>query len=280
MIANLVKNILEEIYQHKLSEVRERKKYLHLGQICKKIKCSQGNQSNDFIAALQEKVSQNKVALICEIKKASPSKGVIRQNFNPKEIAQAYADAGAACISVLTDKKYFQGDDKHLLSARATVALPILRKDFVVDKYQIYEAKMLGANCILLIVAMLNDAKLQEFEDVAIGLGLSVLIEIHDEEELRRALKLKSKLIGINNRNLKTLEVNLQTSLNLAPLVPSNYIIVGESGIKSVEDINKLRSVGINCFLIGEYFMLQDDIAKTVRGLSLKGVDSVFDEVL
>ena len=262
-------NILAEIYQHKLIEVRERKKKLRLEEICKKIKCSEALQPKDFAAALQEKILQNKIALICEIKKASPSKGVIRQNFNPEEIARAYENAGAACLSVLTDQKYFQGADEYLMQARAVTALPILRKDFMVDSYQIYEAKMLGADCILLIVAMLDDSKLQELEQCAINLGLSVLIEVHNEEELQRALKLKSKLIGINNRNLKTLEVDLRTSLKLAPLVPTDYILVGESGIKTRDDIKLLQDANINAFLIGEHFMSQNDIGEAVRNLLL-----------
>jgi indole-3-glycerol phosphate synthase len=258
-------NILVEIYQHKLIEVRERKKNLRLEEICKKIKCSEVKRPKDFIAALREKISQNKVALICEIKKASPSKGVIRENFNPKEIARTYEDGGAACLSVLTDQKYFQGADEYLMQASAVTALPILRKDFMVDAYQIYEAKMLGADCILLIVAMLDESRLQELEQCAINLGLAVLIEVHNEEELRRAFKLKSKLIGINNRNLKTLEVDLDTSLKLAPLVPKDYILVSESGIKNIADIKKLKAVGIHCFLIGEHFMLQQNFAQEVR---------------
>ena len=260
-----MKNILAEIYQHKLIEVRECKKNMRLEEICKKLKCSEGAKTKDFAAALQEKISQNKTALICEIKKASPSKGLIRQNFNAVEIAQTYAAAGAACLSVLTDKKYFMGSNEYLMQARAVTDLPILRKDFMVDPYQIYEAKMLGADCILLIVAMLDDSKLQELEECAISLGLSVLIEVHNEEELHRALKMKSKLIGINNRNLKTMKTDLEVSLNLAQLIPVDYVIVSESGIKDIADILLLKEAGINCFLIGEYFMSQNNIAAAVE---------------
>lgn len=257
-------DLLSEIYQHKIIEVRERKKHFRLEEICKNLKCSQGSAPKDFAAALKQKISQNKVALICEIKKASPSKGLIRQNFDPQEIAQSYQKAGAACLSVLTDEKYFQGGDQYLKQARAVSDLPILRKDFMVDQYQIYEAKMIGADCILLIVAMLDDKKLQELEECALSLGLSVLIEVHSEEELTRALRLKSPLIGINNRNLKTLEVDLNTSLKLAPLVPSNRIIIGESGIKTKDDIKLLQSAKINAFLIGEHFMSQENIEDAV----------------
>ncbi len=288
-----MKNILAEIYQHKLIEVRNCKKVLRLEEICRQLKCadefaaknvaknsaeecvetaiikdSTKLKASNFIAALQSKISQNKIALIAEIKKASPSKGLIRENFNAVEIAQEYEKNGAACLSVLTDSKYFQGSNEYLQQARANSSLPILRKDFMIDVYQIYEAKMLGASCILLIVAMLDDAKLQELEECALGLGLSVLIEVHDEAELRRALgKLKSKLIGINNRNLKTLQVDLQTSLRLAPLVPQGYIIVGESGIKTKDDIKMLQKVGINTFLIGEHFMSEANVGAAVRRL-------------
>jgi len=261
-----MKNILEEIYQHKLIEVRESKKNVHLDDICKKIKCAT-SKPKDFILALQNKISSGQNALICEIKKASPSKGIIRENFNVTEIAKDYENAGAACLSVLTDKKYFMGDDEYLKQARATTDLPILRKDFIVDIYQIYQAKMLGADCILLIVAMLDDHKLQELEQCAFDIGLSVLIEVHNEEELYRALKMKSKLIGINNRDLKTLKVDLENSLRLAPLVPANYILVGESGISSKKDVDILKNCNINCFLIGEHFMRQKDVLGAVKGL-------------
>ncbi len=261
-----MKNILEEIYQHKLIEVREAKKHVRLEEICKKIKCTE-NKPKDFMLALQNKVALGQNALICEIKKASPSKGIIRENFNAVEIAQSYENAGAACLSVLTDKKYFMGDDEYLVQARANTDLPILRKDFIVDIYQIYEAKMLGADCILLIVAMLDDYKLQELEQCAFDIGLAALIEVHNEEEMQRALQMKSKLIGINNRDLKTLKVDLNNSLKLAPLVPSTHILVGESGIKTCEDINLLKSANINCFLIGEHFMSQQDIISAVKGL-------------
>lgn len=260
----MTKNILAEIYQHKLVEVREAKKITRLEDICKKIKCSE-NKPKDFIAALKNKINQGKNALICEVKKASPSRGVIRQNFNASEIAKTYEEAGATCVSVLTDKKYFQGSNEYLQQVRAAINLPILRKDFIVDAYQIYEAKMLGADCILLIVAMLDDKKLHELEEVALNLGLSVLIEVHSKEELHRALTMKSKLIGINNRNLKTLEVDLQTSLELAPLVPEGHIIIGESGIKNIDDIRKLQQAKINSFLIGEHFMQQENFADEVK---------------
>ncbi len=259
-----MKNILEEIYQHKIIEVRQRKKIKPLQDICKEIKCLE-NKPKDFVGALKNKIDNGSNALICELKKASPSKGLIRENFNPIEIAQIYEKSGATCLSVLTDKKYFMGDDVYLSQVRANSSLPILRKDFMVDVYQIYEAKMLGADCILLIVAMLDESKLHELEQAALDIGLSVLIEVHNAQELERALRMKSKLIGINNRNLKTLEVDLKTSLSLAKSVPDDYVLVGESGIRSKNDIAILKEKNINCFLIGEHFMLQLDIAKAVE---------------
>jgi indole-3-glycerol phosphate synthase len=264
-----MKNILEEIYQHKLVEVRECKKKLSVPEICARLKCLEPSPKN-FFKSLKEKNDRAEVALICEIKKASPSHGLIRQDFNHLEIAAAYQKAGATCLSILTDEKYFMGKNQYLEEVSAISNLPTLRKDFMVDTYQIYEAKMLGANCILLIVAMLNDAKLLELEQCAFDLGLSVLIEVHNEEELQRAAKLKSKLLGINNRDLKTLKVDLQTSLFLAEKVPSDYVLISESGIKDALDIDLLQQAGINCFLIGEHFMRQKDIVKAVQDILIK----------
>jgi indole-3-glycerol phosphate synthase len=258
-------NILEEIYQHKLVEVRNRKKLVSVQEICAKTKCL--DKPKDFFSALQKKDQNSEIALICEIKKASPSHGLIREDFNHIEIAKAYEEAGASCLSILTDEKYFQGKNEYLQEVAAVSSLPILRKEFMVDTYQIYEAKMLGASCILLIVAMLDDEKLAELEQCAFDAGLSVLIEVHNEEELQRASKLKSKLIGINNRDLKTLKVDLQTSLNLATQVPIDYVLVSESGIKDRLDIELLQQAGFNCFLIGEQFMRQKNIVKAVHDI-------------
>lgn len=258
-----MKNILQEIYQQKLIEVRGRKKLLSGEEICKKIK-EQNFKNRDFFAAVKSKNERNETVLICEVKKASPSRGIIRENFDAVEIAKAYEKSGAACISVLTDEKYFMGSDQYLQEVRANVDLPLLRKDFVVDVYQVWEAKMLGADCILLILAMIDDEKAAECEKCALSLGMSVLIEVHDEEELHRALRLKSKLIGINNRNLKTLQVDIQTSFDLMKLVPKDYVLVVESGILNKADLLKFKAQGINCFLIGEYFMRQDDIGAAV----------------
>lgn len=259
-----MKNILAEIYQHKLVEVRNRKKEISTQEICAKTKCSE-HKIKDFFGALKNKSDNTQTGLICEIKKASPSHGLIRKDFNHIEIAKAYEEAGATCLSILTDEKYFMGKNQYLQEVRAITNLPILRKDFMVDIYQIYEAKMLGADCILLIIAMLDDEKLHELEQCAFDIGLSVLIEVHNEAELQRASKLKSKLLGINNRNLKTLQVDLKTSLDLSVQVPSDYILVSESGIKDGLDIELLKQAGICCFLIGEHFMRQKNIAAVVR---------------
>lgn len=259
-------NILEEIYQHKLIEVRNRKKEFSTQDICARIKCLEQSPL-DFFAALKDKSDNNEVGLICEIKKASPSHGLIREDFDHIEISKSYAKGDATCLSILTDEKYFMGKGQYLQEVRAISNLPILRKDFMVDTYQIHEAKMMGANCILLIVAMLDDAKLQELEQCAFDAGLSVLIEVHNEEELQRASKLKSKLLGINNRNLKTLKVDLETSLILSKQVPKDYVLISESGIKDASDIKLLQKSGINCFLIGEHFMRQENITKAVKNI-------------
>ncbi len=260
-----MKNILEEIYQHKLVEVRNRKKELSVQQICERTKCLE--KPRDFFAALKAKDFRSEVGLICEIKKASPSHGIIREDFNHLQIAQDYKTGGATCLSILTDEKYFQGSNQYLQEVRQSCDLPILRKDFMVDTYQIYEAKMLGADCILLIVAMLDDQKLAELEQCAFDSGLSVLIEVHSEEELQRASKLKSKLLGINNRDLKTLKVDVKTSLLLCEQVPDDYVLVSESGIKDTLDVKLLQEAGINCFLIGEHFMRQKNIVKAVQDI-------------
>jgi len=263
-----MKNILEEIYQHKLVEVRQRKKELSVQEICAQIKCRE-NKPKDFFSALKNKDEKGEIGLICEIKKASPAHGIIREDFDHLQIAKTYTESGATCLSILTDEKYFQGANHYLQEVRAITDLPILRKDFIVDTYQIYEAKMLGADCILLIVAMLDDEKLIELEKCAFDAGLSVLIEVHSEEELQRASKLKSKLIGINNRNLKTLKVDLQTSLDLCRQVPKDYVLISESGIKDRLDVELLQQAGINCFLIGEHFMRQKNIAKALKEILL-----------
>jgi indole-3-glycerol phosphate synthase len=263
-----MENILQKIYDQKLLEVRNRKKTKSLTQICQELKCQESkNISCNFLQQLQKKTQNNQTALICEIKKGSPALGLIREDFDVKNIAKTYEESGATCLSVLTDEKFFLGCNDFLIQARQASNLPILRKDFMIDSYQIYEAKLLGADCILLIVAMLDDNKLKELELIAIDLNLDVLIEVHNQEELQRANKLKSKLLGINNRNLKTLEVNLDTAIELAKQVSGNYTLVAESGIKSPQDLKLLKNAGFNCFLIGEYFMRKHDISSAVQSM-------------
>ena len=264
-------NILQEIYEYKLIEVRNRKKELCVSEICKKINCNE-HKIRDFYQILSQKDQNAQIGLIAEIKKASPSHGLIREDFNHVEIAKAYEKAGASCLSILTDEKYFQGSNQYLSEVRKSTNLPILRKDFIVDTYQIHEAKMIGADCILLIMAMLGDKKLAELEQCALDAGLSVLIETHNEEEIQRASKLKSKLLGINNRDLKTLEVNIETSIRLAEQIPDDYVLISESGIKDSLDIKLLQQAGFNCFLIGEHFMKQKDIKKAVSDILIQKI--------
>jgi indole-3-glycerol phosphate synthase len=221
-----------------------------------------------FAKALQNKVAQGGVGLIAEIKKASPSAGLIREDFDPAQLAKAYRDGGASCLSVLTDKPYFQGNNMDLIAARAACALPVLRKDFIVDVWQVAEARALGSDCVLLIMAaMIDDALTVDLHAAAVDYGMDVLIEVHSSAELDRALRLPSGLIGINNRNLKTLKTDLHTTEELAPLVPAGRTVVSESGIATPDDIRRMQAVGVNCFLIGEALMKQSDVAAAARNL-------------
>ena len=223
--------------------------------------------TRDFVGALKAKIAAGKPAVIAEIKKASPSKGVLREDFIPADIAQAYADSGAACLSVLTDVQFFQGEVDYLKQARASCQLPVLRKDFMVDPYQIYESRSMGADCILLIAACLDDAQMKDMEAIARGLDMAVLVEVHDGAELERALQLKTPLVGINNRNLKTFEVTLDTTLALRASVPSDRILVTESGILSRDDVLRMGAAGVNAFLVGEAFMRAPDPGEALAAL-------------
>jgi indole-3-glycerol phosphate synthase len=212
-----------------------------------------------FEAAMRSQIAAGRAAVIAEVKKASPSKGVLREHFVPAEIAASYERGGAACLSVLTDERFFQGSAAYLLQARAACTLPVLRKDFMVDEYQVAEARALGADCILLIAACLSDAQMVDLEACAHGLGMSVLVEVHDGDELDRALRLKTPLLGINNRNLKTFEVTLDTTLGLLPRVPADRLLVTESGILNRADVQRMRAADVHAFLVGEAFMRAAD---------------------
>ena len=216
-------------------------------------------QTRDFVGAMRRKIIAGHCAVIAEVKKASPSKGVLRADFIPADIAQSYAQFGAACLSVLTDRQFFQGEPDFLKQARASCALPVLRKDFMIDPYQVYESRVMGADCILLIAACLDDAQMADMEALALSLDMAVLVEVHDGVELDRALKLKTPLIGINNRNLKTFEVSLDTTLSLMARVPENRILVTESGVTTSADVQRLRAAGIQSFLVGEVFMRAEE---------------------
>ncbi|MDO8440938.1 MAG: indole-3-glycerol phosphate synthase TrpC [Polaromonas sp.] len=215
--------------------------------------------TRDFAGALRAKIAAGKPAVIAEIKKASPSKGLLRADFIPADIAQSYAENGAACLSVLTDKDFFQGEPDYLKQARASCGLPVLRKDFIVDAYQIYESRVMGADCILLIAACLDDAQMKTLEALAFSLDMAVLVEVHDRAELDRALKLKTPLLGINNRNLQTFEVSLDTTLGLRQEVPADRLLVTESGISTPADVLRMQAAGVHAFLVGEAFMRADD---------------------
>ena len=223
--------------------------------------------TRDFVGAIQHKVQQGQAAVIAEIKKASPSKGVLRADFIPADIAQSYAEHGAACLSVLTDAQFFQGSVDYLKQARASCDLPVLRKDFMVDAYQVYEARAMGADCILLIAACLDDAQMKDLEAIARGLDMAVLVEVHDAEELNRALKLKTPLVGINNRNLRTFEVSLDTTIGMLKDVPSDRILITESGILTTDDVQKMRDAKVNAFLVGEAFMRAPDPGQALADL-------------
>ncbi len=254
-------NVLEKICADKRDHVDTKMRQRSLNDL--KVLLEHQDKPRGFINALQEKGT----ALITEVKKASPSKGLIRADFNPVEIASTYKDAGAACLSVLTDEPYFQGHDDYFTTIRSKVDLPMLRKDFMIDEYQIYESRLLGADCILLIMACLSDTQASEFYDLATSLGMDTLFEVHDKAEMERALALNPKMLGVNNRNLKTLEVDLQTGLDLAQKIPDGIIKVAESGIIDTTHIKAFQDVGYNAFLIGESLMRQDDIGAAVKDL-------------
>ncbi len=258
-------NILEEILAHKAAEVAQRKVVLSEAEL--QTKMFSQPDTRGFLANIENKLSKNQPSVIAEIKKASPSKGIIRADFHPAELALSYQLGGATCLSVLTDEHYFQGHDQFLQEVRTAVKLPIIRKDFIVDTYQIYESRLLGADAILLIAAALSDSTLAEFYELAMSLNMDVLVEVHNEIELQAALALGAHLIGVNNRNLKTFVTDLDTSVRLRALIPDNIVMVAESGIGTAEDIKYLRNNGVNVFLIGESLMRKPDPGAALKQL-------------
>lgn len=258
-------DILQKILQTKQQEIQERSAQISLAQL--KEQATHAEPVRGFLRSMQTKIQAQQVAVIAEIKKASPSKGVIRADFDPPAIAQSYAQAGAACLSVLTDAQYFQGHEDYLKAARAACNLPVIRKDFIIDPYQIYETRAMGADCILLIVSALTDKQLNDLYATATHLGMDVLIEVHDRDELMRTLPLNAPLIGINNRNLRTFATSLNTTLDLLVDVPSSSLLVTESGIHTPADVKLMRDHQVNAFLVGEAFMRAADPGAALANL-------------
>lgn len=256
---------LAEICDYKRQHVAELKQHRNEAQL--QTLATEVAPVRGFINAIQQKISAKEDALIAEVKKASPSKGVIRMDFDPKEIARSYHEGGATCISVLTDEKYFQGHNRFLTQIHDAVELPILRKDFILDPYQVVESRAIGADCILLIMAAVSDDQASELESAALEFHMDVLVEVHNEAELERALKLDSPLLGINNRNLKNLHVDLATTERLVPLIPKGKIPVCESGIFTNANIKHMNNIGVNCFLVGESLMRENDIVAATKKL-------------
>jgi indole-3-glycerol phosphate synthase len=258
-------DILKKIIKRKWQEIEERSAKISTKDLQQQLKTA--SPCRGFVDSIAAKIEAGKPAVIAEIKKASPSKGLLRENFQPAEIAASYAEGGAACLSVLTDRDFFQGSEDYLQQAREACDLPVIRKDFIIDPYQVYEARTINADCILLIVAVLEQSKLQALTELAHALGMDVLIEVHDAQELKTALTIDAKLIGINNRNLRTFETRLETTTELLNQIPENRIVVTESGILTSDDVKKMQNNHIHAFLIGEAFMRANDPGQALTSL-------------
>ncbi len=262
---NNTPDILKKIIIRKHEEIRERSMKISEQNLTDCVK--HADPCRGFIQAINDKITSGLPGVIAEVKKGSPSKGTIRENFIPEQIATSYEAAGAACISVLTDRDFFQGCEDYLLAARSEISIPVIRKDFLIDPYQVYEARAINADCVLLIVAALEDPLMKDLNDLAIELGMDVLIETHDHYEMERALKLEPGLVGINNRDLRTFETDLQTTINMVKEVPDSCTLVTESGIHTKEDIALMRDNGVNSFLVGEAFMRAEDPGSKLKEL-------------
>ena len=258
-------DVLARICADTRAEVAQRKAGTSLDAM--RSAAAQADAPRGFGRCLKETTAKGRFGLIAEIKKASPSGGLIRPDFDPATLAKAYEAGGATCLSVLTDNKYFQGNPDHLKTARAAVELPVLRKDFILDEWQVYESRAMGADCVLLIMAALTDSQARDLEALARGLDMDVLAEVHNHRELERALGLETSLIGINNRNLKTLKTDLAVTEELAPMVPVERFVVSESGMRTHDDLRRLAAVGAQCFLVGEHLMRQPDVTAATRAL-------------
>ena len=265
MNMTVLPDVLARICADTRADVAQRKAVISEDKLRHKI--SAASAPRGFCHKLMNATVARRFGLIAEIKKASPSGGLIRPDFDPPALARDYKEGGASCLSVLTDARYFQGSAEYLKAARAAVDLPVLRKDFILDPWQVYESRVMGADCILLIMAALADSQAVELEQLARALGMDVLVEVHDERELERARGLQTQLIGINNRNLKTLQTDIATTLHLAPLVPPDRAVIGESGLRHHDDLQRLSDVGVFCFLVGESLMRQRDVAAATRAL-------------
>ena len=258
-------DILKKIIARKTQEVAECKKLISPDAMMEKAYADRNTR--DFFRALKTRADNKENAIIAEIKKASPSKGILRADFNPVEIAKSYEAHGAACLSILTDKDFFQGDDQYLIDARAAVSLPVLRKEFIIDAYQVFEARAMGADCILLIAACLDDRQLEDLSMLAVSLSMDVLVEVHDLEELKRTMELRLPMIGINNRNLRTFEVSLQTTIDLLEVIDDQTLVVTESGILASADVKLMHEHNIYTFLVGEAFMRQDNPGQALNNI-------------